>query len=182
MKKYIFLIITSFTSSMLFNSCKKEKSVLAEAKFTFSGDLVAIPTQIQFTNNSYGISYVWDFGDGISSNEKNPIHTFNEYGLYKVKLTAKGSNNIDTLVKDLLIGGNLGQIGSLNCGNSTSTTQFKIAIKTRLPFQLLLGGYLLFPSRCGAWPCCLSQSSRAFIFSMHGCKCGPIVFGAFLLI
>jgi PKD repeat protein len=111
---------------LCFNSCKKEKSVLAEAKFTFSGNLEAIPTQIQFTNNSFGISYVWDFGDGTSSNEKNPSHTYNEYGLYKVKLTARGTNNIDTLVKDLLIGGNLGQISSLNCVNSTSTTKFTI--------------------------------------------------------
>ena len=126
MTKYFFVLIATITSSILFSSCKKEKSVLAEAKFTFSGNLDAIPAQIQFTNNSFGISYIWDFGDGTSSNEKNPIHTYNEYGLYKVKLTAKGSNNIDTIVKDLLIGGNLGQIGGLNCSNSTSTTKFKI--------------------------------------------------------
>jgi PKD repeat protein len=98
MKKYIFVIIITFASSLLFNSCKKE-SVLAEANFTFSGSLDSIPAQIQFTNNSFGISYVWDFGDGTSSNEKNPIHTYNEYGLYKVILTAIGTNNKDTLTK-----------------------------------------------------------------------------------
>jgi PKD repeat protein len=126
MTKYFFVLIATITSSILFSSCKKEKSVLAEAKFTFSGDLVVIPSQIQFTNNSFGISYIWDFGDGTSSNDKNPIHTYNEYGLYKVKLTAKGSNNIDTIVKDLLIGGNLGQIGGLNCAGFISNTNFKI--------------------------------------------------------
>ncbi len=129
MRTFLFKKNTAFFFAIVillsFNSCKKE-SVLAEANFTFSGNLDAIPAQIQFTNNSFGISYVWDFGDGTSSNEKSPSHTYNEYGLYKVKLTAKGSNNIDTMVKDLLIGGNLGQIGGLNCSGSFSNTNFKI--------------------------------------------------------
>jgi hypothetical protein len=98
MKKYIFVIIITFASSFLFNSCKKE-SVLAEANFTFSGSLDSIPAQIQFTNNSFGISYVWDFGDGTSSKEKNPTHLYSKYGLFKVILTAIGTNNKDTLTK-----------------------------------------------------------------------------------
>lgn len=32
-------------------------------------------------------SYFWDFGDGTTSNEQNPTHTFNSPGKYYVKLT-----------------------------------------------------------------------------------------------
>jgi PKD repeat protein len=43
---------------------------------------------VNFINNSIdGDSYLWDFGDGNSSTEINPIHTYNEPGFYNVTLT-----------------------------------------------------------------------------------------------
>lgn len=53
------------------------------------------PHLVKFTNTSenYLGSYVWDFGDGSTSNEKNPIHLFENYGgtdtSYFVTLTSK---------------------------------------------------------------------------------------------
>ncbi|KFN02275.1 PKD domain-containing protein [Bacillus clarus] len=35
------------------------------------------------------ISYLWDFGDGTSSIEMNPVHTYKKEGTYKVTLTVK---------------------------------------------------------------------------------------------
>jgi hypothetical protein len=84
-------------------SCKKEKSVFAVADFTYSGRIDTIPSTIQFINTSIGFSYIWDFGDGSSSTDKNPSHTFNQAGTYNVKLIAKGTNNSDTMVIKLLI-------------------------------------------------------------------------------
>jgi PKD repeat protein len=44
---------------------------------------------IKFTNSSkYSDSYSWDFGDGATSNETNPTHTYASGGIYVVKLTA----------------------------------------------------------------------------------------------
>ncbi|MDQ1252661.1 MAG: hypothetical protein QG646_1793 [Euryarchaeota archaeon] len=34
----------------------------------------------------------WDFGDGITSNEQNPMHTFSAPGTYIVTLTASNEN------------------------------------------------------------------------------------------
>lgn len=46
------------------------------------------PLTVQFINRSvYGESYVWDFGDGTFSTEKNPTHTYYVPGNYIVKLT-----------------------------------------------------------------------------------------------
>lgn len=48
-------------------------------------------TTVQFFNNSFSInpieSYTWDFGDGNTSDQKEPIHTYNNSGTYQVCLT-----------------------------------------------------------------------------------------------
>jgi PKD repeat protein len=44
---------------------------------------------LTLTNTSkYATSYNWDFGDGATSSEASPTHTFSGPGIYKVKLTA----------------------------------------------------------------------------------------------
>ena len=41
-------------------------------------------------NNSLNAtSYEWNFGDGTTSNEENPTHTYTEPGTYNIELTAK---------------------------------------------------------------------------------------------
>lgn len=44
--------------------------------------------QIQFTDFSNGTptSWVWDFGDGNSSTDQNPLHTYTEFGDYTISL------------------------------------------------------------------------------------------------
>jgi len=47
------------------------------------------------------ISYYWDFGDGYSSNEQNPVHVFNYNNTYNVQLTVtddKGAIAIDSVI------------------------------------------------------------------------------------
>ena len=47
-----------------------------------------------FTNNSTGpgtLTYLWDFGDGKSSTEKNATHTYSAKGTYDVALTVTSS-------------------------------------------------------------------------------------------
>lgn len=44
-------------------------------------------------------SYLWDFGDGNTSTDKNPIYTFLVAGTYTVSLTATNIYGSDTLTK-----------------------------------------------------------------------------------
>ena len=54
-----------------------------------SGDA---PLQVNFTNESTGIvtSYLWNFGDGTTSTDENPAHTYGSPGTHKAKLTVYG--------------------------------------------------------------------------------------------
>ncbi len=49
---------------------------------------------VQLTSNCSGpgtLSYVWNFGDGQKSTEKNPSYVFNKKGIYTVSLTVNSS-------------------------------------------------------------------------------------------
>jgi len=54
-----------------------------------SGDT---PLAIQFTDQSQGqiTSYAWSFGDGATSTDQSPSHTFTTAGSYNVRLTVSG--------------------------------------------------------------------------------------------
>lgn len=58
----------------------------------FSGDITTFceaPAVINFTNlSTNALSYLWDFGDGSTSTQFNPTHTYNALGTYSVTLTA----------------------------------------------------------------------------------------------
>ena len=54
------------------------------------------PHTVQFSNNSlYGDSYLWEFDDGSTSTEFEPLHIFSQFGIYNVKLTVTGGGGRD---------------------------------------------------------------------------------------
>ena len=55
------------------------------------------PVTINFTDTSSGdsLSYLWHFGDGGTSTQANPTHTFLA-GVWEVTLTVTNSNGTDT--------------------------------------------------------------------------------------
>jgi len=62
------------------------------ASFTSSG-YACLNQCLQFTNSSANASsYYWDFGDGNSSDIKNPCHFYTAPGIYIVTLTATNRN------------------------------------------------------------------------------------------
>ncbi|MHC4643681.1 MAG: PKD domain-containing protein, partial [Planctomycetota bacterium] len=50
---------------------------------------------------SYGgiTTWTWDFGDGTTSNERNPTHTYQDTGSYTVKLTVVGPRGDDSITR-----------------------------------------------------------------------------------
>lgn len=63
-----------------------------------------VVSTIQFNNTSSKSGNVsWDFGDGTTSTEQNPLHKYAEAGLYQVKLTVEGvgSRTYPLLIYDI---------------------------------------------------------------------------------
>lgn len=70
--------------------------ITPEASFTANPTSGGIPLTVQFTDTSTNdpTSWQWTFGDGISSREQNPMHTYEDAGTYTITLTvtnAQGS-------------------------------------------------------------------------------------------
>ncbi len=62
------------------------------AQFSASPLIGVAPLWVTFTNSSTGASsYWWDFGDGGTSTEQNPVHAYSMVGTHTVSLTANRS-------------------------------------------------------------------------------------------
>jgi PKD repeat protein len=100
----------------------------------FSADVVSgfAPLQVQFTDkSSLATSWLWDFGDGMTSNEQNPTHTYNNAGTYSVSLTATNEIGDSSLVKNDYITVNpplkLSAGGVITGGNMADSAQWGIS-------------------------------------------------------
>ncbi|WMN10873.1 PKD domain-containing protein [Marivirga salinae] len=57
-----------------------------------------------FTNTSLNAeTYLWEFGDGATSAEENPSHTYAEEGTYEVTLTATGPGQSATVTQEVSV-------------------------------------------------------------------------------
>ena len=93
----MFLLLTAIFSTLVMVSCKDDedndpiKNPVASFQYAVSPDNFL---QVTFTNFSQNATtYNWEFGDGETSTEKDPVHIYTTGGNYKVKLTAKNAAN-----------------------------------------------------------------------------------------
>jgi len=111
-------------------------STWVSPEFTVNQTIGNAQLPIQFTEISTGnvTKRFWDFGDGSTSTQQNPTHTYVTPGTYKVMLTAGNANQSRTVVKTNYITvyqapvaaissnvseGNSGMNVQFNAGNST---------------------------------------------------------------
>ncbi|MFY0672047.1 MAG: PKD domain-containing protein [Bacteroidia bacterium] len=75
-------------------------SAKPSAGFSFQKD----GNEVTFTNSSTNSTeYSWDFGDGATSTEENPVHTYAGEGTYTVTLVASDGTNTDESQQDVTI-------------------------------------------------------------------------------
>jgi Zn-dependent metalloprotease len=69
------------------------------ADFTISDTIPAFNAPVSFTNSSTGLvqSSMWDFGDGTTSTDMNPIHSYSSSGLKTVQLIVDNCFALDTI-------------------------------------------------------------------------------------
>ena len=81
---------------------------VSKAYMDFNSDTVCLGNQTTFTNQSSLmtdtiISYSWDFGDGETSNQKNPVHTYSTADTFDVTLTLNTETEEFSKVKEVIV-------------------------------------------------------------------------------
>ena len=75
---------------------------ILDAEFTADQPVASeVPHSVQFTDltSMNPTSWSWNFGDGTTSEDQNPSHTYEEAGYYTVTLTASNDTETNTEVK-----------------------------------------------------------------------------------
>ncbi len=100
------------------------------ANFTANVTSGVAPLAVRFTDTSTGPvkTWAWEFGDGGTSTEQNPVHVYNSTGTYTVRLLANNYQSADneirtdciTVMPNLPVGGDRGYfLVSTNPANAT---------------------------------------------------------------
>jgi PKD repeat protein len=101
MKKYRYLIFGIIV--YLVFSCKEELPLPQAAfNFTLEGDCNSPVLEVHFENlSSHASTYLWNFGDGTTSEESNPKKIYAKAGVYPVSLTAINSGKTSLQISDV---------------------------------------------------------------------------------
>jgi PKD repeat protein len=74
------------------------------ANVSVSYQINQAPATYQFSSNASIITnYNWNFGDGVTSTEANPLHTFTANGTFTVQLIGEGPCGIDTSTVQIIV-------------------------------------------------------------------------------
>lgn len=117
-----------FTSNNTTNAAGWEAEIscyMPEPEAIFTAEISENCTRnIATTNESeYATSYLWAFGDGATSTETAPTHTYAENGTYTITLTASNANGSSTATQQIEV--EIPEVTSVTnangCGNATLT-------------------------------------------------------------
>lgn len=98
MKKTLFVALAA-TVALFATSCKP-KGDAPKASFSYEVEDLTVT----FTNISKdATTYAWEFGDGETSTEANPIHTYAENGSYTVTLTASNEFGQNSYSEEIIL-------------------------------------------------------------------------------
>ena len=88
------------TDSTMIHLTVKELTLIAD----FAAEPICgyVPLKVQFSDSSINnpSEWMWDFGDGSTSNEKNPLHIYQNAGNYSVKLRVSNMSGSDSLIRE----------------------------------------------------------------------------------
>jgi PKD repeat protein len=81
-----------------------------EPFFTVNPTVVYVPSDPMHCLNltTFGTSFRWDFGDGSTSSEKNPVHYYKSKGVYDIKLVATSDKGcVDSVLLPAIVRGEI---------------------------------------------------------------------------
>ncbi len=96
---------TKYTTAATSSSVQLLVNKPPESSFTFSPNEPQAEKTVQFRDASTDhdgqiVSWLWEFGDGATSEEKNPKYEYGNKGIYTVKLTVKDDHGAEDISTD----------------------------------------------------------------------------------
>ena len=93
------------TSSGFVCSWATSGTTAPTANFTTTSTSISYNTPLQFVNTSQNAgSYAWDFGDGSTSTDQYPVHSYTSSGTKTVTLVATNCYSSDTTTMNITVG------------------------------------------------------------------------------
>lgn len=104
-------------------SKEKTKPIIPAVDFSANVTSGYTPLSVQFTDLSqHSTSRSWDFGDGATSTEQNPLHTYSAAGTYAVNLTAGNANGTSLKTAQITVLETSSSSGESSGGSSHSSS------------------------------------------------------------
>jgi PKD repeat protein len=90
---------------------------------TFPIDSLTLQFEAQFetVDSALAVLWLWDFGDGNTSNEENPVHTYDQAGIYEVTLTIESATGCISSITEHVCVGEI--VEDPDCSVEPQTTQ-----------------------------------------------------------
>ena len=81
------------------------------------------------------LTYEWDFGDGTTSQEQDPVHTYATVGTYTVKLTVKDQKYEDVRVEHVFMTGPLPPLLQVKFGIKKNSSDGTVEFENKTSYQ-----------------------------------------------
>lgn len=140
-----------FSVLLLISSCSSDDSV-SKDDFPLSADIFQSSNgkKVAFQGLTHSAtSWMWDFGDGTTSTEQNPVHNYQEGGYYIATLTVTGENG------------------------STETSEVNLAVELT-PYALLTGDHTAADYQGKTWRLSTAHSENDY-FANADAELSPFV-------
>ena len=108
----------------------KHHDSLAHVSFESTLDPVSFSASFE-ESTSYIDSFIWDFGDGTTSTDSNPSHTYGQEGSYTVQFIGYGPCGNDTITNTIVFENTSGLVSHYN-----ETSSFEIKTLSEHVFEL----------------------------------------------
>ncbi len=98
-------LLTGVMIPLVFTACEEKEDPVEDPIASFQYAISETnDLEVTFTNYSQNATtYTWNFGDGETSTEENPIHEYAEYGNYTVTLTATNSADVPSTFEETFV-------------------------------------------------------------------------------